>query len=251
MTLLKNIKRVVESIENIKNKESLNEDDVKFAEIYKKHSDIPEDKLKMIIDDVQNCCRANEEAEDTDIDDTQVMDEDNSTDVIDVSKVTPDDAEHTDANKAESCQMTELDASEDSDLDEDEEELIISENDDEEDSDEDEELIISENDGEEDSEDFVEEDEDTIEDETEDFVEEDEDEGFDGYQDELDVVEEDAKSIDMNVPSKDNSDDAADAAAKEQVKEDNNGAKAAIANRDNKGAFSSDVDALTDYLNKY
>ena len=269
MKLLENIKRTLESIEGMRAPKV--EEDAQIAKLLEKYKDIPAETLKAIVADVKADCAAHvEKAEEQPMDETE-----QKTDVIDVTKVEPKDIEHTDANKAESTQMTELDASEEDNTEEDfyteedddtDDELIISEE-----GDTDDELIISE--------------EDNIEDAEEpEQVEEDDDED-DVYVDELDIatadkepeqvdenaekidmtipgdddgvkaadkaITENAEKIDMNIPEEDVPSDAADAAAKEHIKEDNTGAKAAMANKDNKGAFSSDVDALTEYLDKY
>lgn len=256
MRLLESIKKQIESIEAKKNPIVENEE---FVELFEKYKDIPAETLKAIIADVKAVCMPAESEETEEPNKEEVVETEQETNVVDAAEVKPDDVEHTDANKAESAQMTELDASEDND-EEIDDDLIISE------EDEDDELIISEEDDEQ--------------------AEEKDDVLFDEYQDELDIAEADcqddemieenaekidmtipgsddsvksadkaanetAEQIDMTIPSKDNSDDAADAAAKEQKNEANTGAKAAVANRDNKGAFSADVDALTDYLDEY
>lgn len=271
MKVLDSIKRTMESIEADKQDSMKVEDHEEFAELFEKHSDIPKEKLVEIIDDVKEKLApapvVEDEGEDGVEDELVIQESDNpnKADVEDVAEVKPSDVEHTDANKEPvTHQVNELDASEDEDNIEDEEVIV----EDDADFDDEEELVVSEE-GEE------------VEDEVEDLEEIEEDEDFDIYKDELDIVDgdeknedaekidmnipeedngqdaadraanENAEKIDLNIPEKENSDDAADAAAKEHANEDNNGAKAAIANRDNKGAFSSDIDALTDYLDKY
>lgn len=258
MKVLDNIKRTLESIEAKKAPEVIAEED-KFAALYEKYNDIPAEALAAIIADVEAICNpveapaeepemveneiedieapaeelapAEDEVveENDELKDEIIIDENNETDVIEVKE--PEAVEHTDATKAES-----------EDFDETPEDFYT-----EEDDDVDDEIIISEEDEE---------------------VEEEED--FDVYADELDVVEEDeeeidmtissddvdekpenAEKIDMDIPEEDNGVEVADAAEKEPVNEDNMGAKAAIANRQNKGNFSSDVDALTEYLDEY
>ena len=108
------------------------------------------------------------------------------------------------------------------------------------------------------------------------MVAEEDEEDFDVYKDELDIVEEDEKpeeiddtipagddgveaaekyedteEIDTIIPDEDTGVEAADAAEKEPIQEANTAAKAAIANKENKGAFSADVDELTKYLDEY
>lgn len=257
MKVLDSIKRTMESIEAEKCREMKQEGNEEFAELFEKYSDIPAEKLTEIIADIKEKLAPVPVAEDEDedgIEDELIIRESedpNKVEVKDASEVEPSDVEHTDANdEPVTKQINELDASEDEEEKTDEEELIITEEQPEE-----------------------------IEKEELEEIEEDED--FDVYKDELDIVDgdeknedaekidmsipekensvdaadaaknEDADKIDMNIPEEENSDDAADKAAKEVKNEDNNAAKAAIANRDNKGAFSSDIDALTDYLNDY
>lgn len=259
MKVLDSIKRTMESIEAEKCREMKQEGNEEFAELFEKYKDIPAEKLVEIIKDIKEKIAPKPVSEDEDedgIEDELIIRESedpNKVEVKDASEVEPSDIEHTDANNEPSTkQINELDASEDEEEKTDEEELIITEEKPEETED--------------------------IEDEN---MEEIEDEDFDVYKDELDIVDgdeknedaekidmnipeednsieaadsaknEDADKIDMNIPEEENSDDAADKAAKEITNEDNNAAKAAIANRDNKGAFSSDIDALTDYLNDY
>lgn len=251
MKVLDNIKRTLESIEAKKAPEVIAEED-RFAALYEKYNEIPADALAAIIADVEAICNPVEapaeepEMVENEIEDIEapaeelapaedeiveendelkdeiIIDENNETEVIEVKE--PKAAEHTDATKAES-----------EDFDETPEDFYTEEEDDVDD-----EIIISE---------------------------EEEDEDFDVYADELDVVEEDEEEIDMTIPSDDVEvdekledseevdadipEDDIEAAEKEPVNEANTGAKAAIANRQNKGNFSSDVDALTEYLDEY
>lgn len=268
MKVLEQLKRTLESLEDLRAQQT--EDDEEFAELFEKYSDIPAEKLKEIIADIKAACVKPVEPANEDLNDVDVK-----------SAEEPKDAEHTDTAKSESTQVNELDASEDEQVDDNAEDLIVE--DDVEDSNTDD-LIVE---GDEDelelpSEEVTEEVEpEVIEDEN--YQNSEMDEDFDGYEDELDiaqgdeeevnedaekidmnipsdevpveaadkVVKEDAEKIDMSIPSDDTPVDAADKAAKEQTNEANIGAKAAIANREAKGNFSSDVDALTDYLNDY
>lgn len=235
MKVLDDIKRVMESIENKKSKN----EDACCSSLFEKYNDIPEERLQSIIDDVKASITKEECGDIDNKEDVMKKEADNSVDVEgDLPAPEPDDVEHTDALKA----MNELSASESEEDDattEDEvEEQVVSE-DEEYKDDIDDDLIISEEADEEGE-------------TADDIVEDSED--FDVYKDELDLVEkdEDAEDIDMSIPEKENSNDAADTAVKEPVNEANTGAKAAVANTyDGKNSFSSDIDALTDYLNDY
>lgn len=278
MKILESLKRTIESIEAKKAPKSESEDG--FDIIKAKYTEVPPEVLESIINDVKTeCGRKMEEdipEEPENADDALQANEE------DLNKVEIEPAEGkpvAEPHKTDTLDsMNELDASEDGVAGETPEDYYT------EDEDEiDDELIISEED--EPTEELPP--AEVVDDEI--AAESDEDD-FDIYQDELDVVDadepvnetgedaekidmsiperensddaadaalkerracEDAEKIDLNIPSDDNSTDAADKAAKEIKNEDNSGAKAAIANRDNKGAFSSDVDALTEYLDKY
>lgn len=267
MKVLESLKRQMESIEAKKSRKVESEDDLGFDAIKAKYTEVPPEVLESIINDVKTeCSRKTEE----DLNKVEIepaegkpVDEPHKTDTLD--------------------SMNELDASEDGVAGETPEDYYT-----EEDEDIDDELIISEEDDEP-VEDLPP--AEVVDDEIAAESDENEDDDFDVYQDELDAVTgdeepvnetgEEPEKIDMTIPAKDNSDDAADAAMKERQRcegaekidlnipdednsvdaadkaakeiknEDNSGAKAAIANRDNKGAFSSDVDALTQYLDEY
>lgn len=254
MNVLDNIRRTMESVEKLRTSQTCEGQD-EFVALYEKYKDIPEDKLKEIIADVKSICipatetveepvkeeipaEETQQPEETEVsDDLVIKDETNEVDVKPAAGIpeepgvvdTKDESEEQEDEQIDS--KNELDASE---ADEgDEEELIISE----------------------------EEDNDTVEEET---IDED-DEEYEDQIDELDIVDgdkveepksENAEEIKLDVPSADTGDKAAEKAecgdnSKEHTNEANTAAKAAIANRDNKGTFSSDVDALTDYLNDY
>lgn len=256
MKVLDSIKRTMESIEKEKGAEVVAENE-EFKDICAKYQDIPEETVISIAKDVKEKLAPAPKTEEEDgegVDDELIIQENgNQTEVKDAAEVKPSDVEQTDANaeKAEKVNMNELDASEEEKTDE--EELIVTEDEPAVDTPPEENVEVEVN---------------------------EDDEEFDVYKDELDIVDgdkeekdENAENIDMNIPSEENSDDAAnkaanenadkidmnipkaddsvDAADKAHTNEANTGAKAAIANKANKGAFSSDVDALTDYLNEY
>lgn len=259
MKILTSLKRTLESIEASKRQMKEDADD-KFAAIKVKYADIAPEVLENLIKDVCEVC-APAPAEDSpvqeEVDDNAkdlIIQEENEVDVVPAEGKPVNEPYKTDAAE----QMNELDASEDGITDKTPEDFYT-----EEDEDEDEdELVISED-----------------EDEPEpDNKDNDDDEDFDVYEDELDLVEETgekAENIDMTIPEEDNATDAADAVksegaekidlnvptdddavnaadkgAKEIKNEDNSGAKAAMANKYNKGSFSSDIDALTAYLDE-
>lgn len=271
MKLLETLKRTMESIES--KRSFRNEDFDEFATIKEKYADIDPEKLDAIIADVKAVCAPQKEASATEVNDELMTSEEsaeNTTDTIHAN-IEPDgkDVHKTDALDS----MNELDASEDGVAGETPEDFYTEDEDEETDD----ELIISEEDEtDSDDADEVENADDAMMTEED---EEDEDDDFDIYQDELDKVDEtgedadaidmsipkaddsvegadkaqkteDAENIDLNVPTDDNSVDAADKGAKEIKNEDNSGAKAAMANKYNKGSFSSDVDALTTYLDE-
>ena len=246
MKVLENLRRTMESINSIKTRKH---EDGDCAEIFEKYKDIPRETLEAIIADVKSNIGA--KTEDEDITDDELIVE---TDEVDVKP-----AEGKPVDEPHKTQITELDASEDDGTtDKTLEDFYTEENEDDVTEDE---LIISEEDEEKPSED---------EEKPEEINEEDEDDDFDVYEDELDIVESDeedkessekeeepeepkefnegAEKIDLDIPEEDNSDNAADKAAKEIKNESGTASKAAIANKDNKGAFSSDIDALTSYL---
>lgn len=236
MKVLENLKRTMESIDALKAPK--NEEDNEFAVLFDKYKDIPVDTLKEIIADVKEAVKPEEKL---------IKEADNETNVI--------PAEGKPVEEIHKTQTNELDASEDGVVEETPEDFYTEDEDVTDD-----ELIISE----EDEDEIPEETEEKREDEIKDA--EEKDDNFDEYEDELDIVEpdeekedkedkdkvvnENVEKIDTDIPSEDNGADAADTAAKEVVNEANTAAKAAIANRDNKGSFSSDVDALTEYLDK-
>ena len=262
MKILESLKRTMESIEA--KKACKNEDFDKFAAIKEKYADIDPEKLDAIIADVKEVCAPEKETSTTEVNDELMNSEEsveNTTDTI-PAKIEPDgdDVHKTDTLDS----MNELDASEDGIAGETPEDFYTEDEDEEIDD----ELIISEED-------------DNEPEDTEDdmMTEEDEEDDFDVYQDELDKVDEtgedaeaidmtipvaddsvedtdkaqkteNAEKIDLDVPTDDNGVDAADKGAKEIKNEDNSGAKAAMANKYNKGNFSSDVDALTAYLDE-
>ena len=255
MKILTSLKRTLESIEASKKQMKEDADD-KFAAIKAKYADIAPEVLENLIKDVCEVCSpapAEEAPVQEEVDDNAkdlIIQEENAVDVAPAEGKPVDEPHKTDAAE----QMNELDASEDGVTDETPEDFYTEE-------DEDDELVISEEN----------EDKPEPEDKTE-------DDDFDVYEDELDLVEETgekAENIDMTIPEKDNSIDAANAVksegaekidlnvptdddavnaadkgAKEIKNEDNSGAKAAMANKYNKGSFSSDVDALTAYLDE-
>lgn len=249
MKVLENLRRTMESINSIKTRKH---EDGDCAEIFEKYKNIPRETLEAIIADVKSNIGA--KTEDEDITDDELIVE---TDEVDVKS-----AEGKPVDEPHKTQITELDASEDDGTtDKTPEDFYTEENEDDVTEDE---LIISEEDEEKPSEDEEKPEEINEEDE------EDEDDDFDVYEDELDIVESDeedkessekeeeteeskefnegAEKIDLDIPEEDNSDNAADKAAKEIKNESGTASKAAIANKDNKGAFSSDIDALTSYL---
>lgn len=263
MKILTSLKRTLESIEASKKRVKEDAED-KFAAIKAKYADIAPEVLENLIKDVCEVCApapAEEAPVQEEVDDNAkdlVIQDENAVDVVPAEGKPVDEPHKTDATE----QMNELDASEDGVTDETPEDFYTE--DDEEDDDE---LVISEEDETEPEADNA-----KLENEAE------EDEDFDVYEDELDLVEETgekAENIDMTIPEKDNATDAADAVksegaekidlnvptdddavnaadkgAKEIKNEDNSGAKAAMANKYNKGNFSSDVDALTAYLDE-
>ena len=262
MKLLETLKRTMESIES--KRSFRNEDFDEFATIKEKYADIDPEKLDAIIADVKAVCAPQKEASATEVNDELMNSEEsaeNTTDTIHAN-IEPDgeDVHKTDTLDS----MNELDASEDGIAGETPEDFYTEDEDEEIDD----ELIISEED-------------DNEPEDTEDdmMTEEDEEDDFDVYQDELDKVDEtgedaeaidmtipiaddsvegadkaqkteNAEKIDLDVPTDDNGVGAADKGAKEIKNEDNSGAKAAMANKYNKGNFSSDVDALTAYLDE-
>ena len=266
MKLLETLKRTMESIES--KRSFRNEDFDEFATIKEKYADIDPEKLDAIIADVKAVCAPQKEASATEVNDELMNSKesvDNTTDTIHAN-IEPDgkDVHKTDTLDS----MNELDASEDGVAGETPEDFYT------EDEKTDDELIISEEDETDlDDADDIENADDAM------MTEEDEDDDFDIYQDELDKVDEtgedadaidmtipkaddsikgadkaqkteDAEKIDLSVPTDDDAVNAADKGAKEIKNEDNSGAKAAMANKYNKGNFSSDVDALTAYLNE-
>lgn len=261
MKILTSLKRTLESIEASKRQMKEDADD-KFAAIKAKYADIAPEVLENLIKDVCEICApapAEEAPAQEDVDDNAedlIIQDENAVDVVPAEGKPVDEPHKTDAAE----QMNELDASEDGVTDETPEDFYTEEDEDE--------LVISEENEDEPEPDKV---------EPENEVDED-DEDFDVYEDELDLVEETgekAENIDMTIPEEDNATDAADAVksegaekidlnvptdddavnaadkgAKEIKNEDNSGAKAAMANKYNKGNFSSDVDALTAYLDE-
>lgn len=259
MKILTSLKRTLESIEASKRQMKEDADD-KFVAIKEKYADIAPEVLDNLIKDIREVCApapaeapVQEEVDDNAKD--LIIQEENAVDVVPAEGKPVDEPHKTDAAE----QMNELDASEDGTTDKTPEDFYTE--DDEEDEDE---LVISE--------------ENDDKPEPEDKIDDEDDEDFDVYEDELDLVEETgekAENIDMTIPEKDNSIDAADTVksegaekidlnvptdddavnaadkgAKEITNEDNSGAKAAMANKYNKGSFSSDVDALTAYLDE-
>lgn len=252
MATLDTLKRTLESI-NAKKRKFENEGDVEgLATLFEKYKDISPETLKNIVTDVKAIIAPTEEIKPEET--TEFSTEtDNRTDVK--------SAKGKLVKEPHKTQVNELDASEGDTTEETPEDFYTE--DDDENADIDDELIISEED--ENIEDKpTEEVEVTDEVETEETPEETEEDTFESYdddleEDELDTVEDEepehldeaAEKIDTDIPTDDNAVDAADKGAKEIVNEDNTGAKAAMTNNyDGKGTFSSDVDALTDYINK-
>lgn len=282
MKILESLNRMMESIEAKRSPKHESEDDVGFDAIKAKYTEVPPEVLESIITDVKEACGRKFE-EDEQEQEQEVANDAEQANEEDLNKVEIEPAEGKPVNEPHKTDtldsMNELDASEDDGTADQTPVDFYTEEDDIDD-----ELIISDEDGEEPTEDLPP--EEVVDDEI--AAESDEEEDFDVYQDELDITDGDepinetgeepekidmsipkrddsvdaadaamhetgekAQKIDMSIPDDENSTDAADSAAKEIKNEDNSGAKAAMANRDNKGAFSSDVDALTEYLNEY
>lgn len=275
MKVLDSLKRTLESLEATRCRKTEGEEE--FAALFEKHNDIPREKLMEIINDFKAMQHVDEpavEAEETPVEgenEEVVTEDENKVDVTGSTQDVTGDAGHTDANKEDKERIAELDASEEDGTadqtpidfytEEDEEEVcpVCGKEQDEcnatvtEEDNADDELILSEEDEETENEEIIEEDE----------------EDFDVYKDELDVIEGDEEAeneepmieedgeeeIDDELimeETEDNIDDELIMEESAHKNEANIGAKAAIANKyDGKKAFSSDVDALTEYLDEY
>lgn len=212
MKLLQNIKRLMESIEDEKSDVVIDE---RCQDLVEKYSDISKEMLAGIINDVKE--RVCEDGEEVDIEDKEVVEENEETEEIkdDIEEVTEEDEEGFD------------------------DELVIRESDDDMEQ-------IEELDASEDGEDL------DVEDEEKEELEDDIEEVTEDDDDVSDFIDEDNEELDM-VEGDEEIEDKEDIETeeKENMHEDNTGAKAAIANNQYKGTFSSDVDDLTDYLNDY